>query len=442
MLITASFYSALEEQTRSALGSFGSIQNTLYLVNSVESQVGTESLAGILEQMEARSWDWQALRLTCGTGELFATPGSVWETALPEPGENQCVYQVVADDRGHSLVIRGTLRAGADILNLTARYDLSGAYAARGNQLRLFLGAYGIVVILGLLVAAALSAAMTRRLKSLTQAVACIAGGDLSHRSRLASGDEFGQLSRDIDAMADTLQENFQRLEQQMQRQEAFMGAFAHELKTPMTAIIGYADLLRQDDLDKSTRLMAAGYIFSEGQRLETLSHKLLELLLLDREPPCMRQVSLQTLTAEVEGAMAPVLARRGIRLVCKSDRGSCWVEPDLVRSLLYNLVDNEAKAMDGPGTIGVKASIIPGGCQFQVADSGRGMAREELSRITEAFYRVDKSRSRSQGGAGLGLALCRRIVELHRGRMTFASTPGKGTWVTVTLYGEEARDG
>ena len=78
---------------------------------------------------------------------------------------------------------------------------------------------------------------------------------------------------------------------------------------------------------------------------------------------------------------------------------------------------------------------LIPGGCQLQVEDNGCGMEQEELSRITEAFYRVDKSRSRRQGGAGLGLALCRKIVGLHHGSIAFYSEPGQGTCVTIELF-------
>ena len=112
-------------------------------------------------------------------------------------------------------------------------------------------------------------------------------------------------------------------------------------------------------------------------------------------------------------------------------------MEPDLVKSLLYNLIDNAAKSIEGDGIIAVKASVIPGGCQFHVADNGRGMEEAELARITEAFYRVDKSRSRAQGGAGLGLALCKQIVELHNGSLRYESKPGAGTQVTATLYGK-----
>ena len=154
-----------------------------------------------------------------------------------------------------------------------------------------------------------------------------------------------------------------------------------------------------------------------------------------------MRPVRLSSFLGSIEQAMAPVLKSKGIRLICKGEPQYADMEPDLIKSLLYNLIDNASKAITDGGVIAVKASAVEGGCVFQVADTGRGMEQEELSRITEAFYRVDKARSRSQGGAGLGLALCKEIVKLHKGTLHFASEPGKGTRVTVTLYGK-AGDG
>ena len=215
------------------------------------------------------------------------------------------------------------------------------------------------------------------------------------------------------------------------------MVAFAHELKTPMTSIIGFADLLRQGSLDENTRMMAADYIFTEGHRLERLSFKLLDLLLLKKDDVAMKRIWLANYIGEVEHALSPSLKNKGIRLVCKAEQKRVVLAPDLVKSLLSNLIDNASKAMEGDGIIAVKATAIPGGCQFQVVDNGRGMEQPELAKITEAFYRVDNARSRSQGGAGLGLALCKQIVELHSGSIQFASVPGKGTRVTVTLYGK-----
>jgi len=292
-------------------------------------------------------------------------------------------------------------------------------------------------VLFGILASAAMAFALTRQLRRLTATARKITGGDLSKRSRIRSQDEFGQLSRDFDAMADKLQENIVQLESDMQRQESFMGAFAHELKTPMTSIIGFADLLRQGNMDENTRMMSANYIYSEGKRLERLSFKLLELLLLKKDTLTMKQVWLDSYLQEVEQILAPNLKSKNIRLICKAEQAPVLLEPDLIKSLLYNLVDNASKAMDGGGIVAIQAAAISDGCQFQVADNGRGMAQEELTKITEAFYRVDKARSRSQGGAGLGLALCKQIVALHNGSIHFASEPKKGTRVTVTLRGK-----
>ena len=438
ILIAVSFRESLETETQAALESFETVGRTLYLMNTTGSQTGCDSLAETLGKMaEQGVGGWQSLSLSSGEGILYQNGMAPLERGDMPPAMGQCSYIRIRDDHGQGLLVMSTMEAGQEQLVLKARFDMSRVYALRERQQRVFAAVYVIVVLLGMVVSTVLSYALTRRLRQLAGAVRRISGGDLSTRSRIASQDEFGQLSRDFDAMADRLQETIDRLESDIERQETFMGAFAHELKTPMTSIIGFSDLLRQGNLDENTRMMAAEYIHSEGHRLENLSFKLLELLLLKKDTLVMRRVWLHGYVYEVERALTPGLKKKGIRLVCKAEQKRVAFEPDLVKSLLYNLIDNAAKAMDGEGIIALKANAIPGGCQFHVVDNGRGMEEKELSRITEAFYRVDKARSRSQGGAGLGLALCKQIVELHNGTMQYDSRVGTGTQVVVTLYGK-----
>ena len=438
ILISVSFQNSLETETQAALNDFQGIQNTLYLLNSLGSQTGFDNLREALDSMaEQKVGRWQALCLKTGDHTIYQSRGELlMRYALPALSTSQCSYIRLDDEYGQGLLTQSSIAAGSEKLVLTARFDFSPLYRTRESQSRIYLAAYAAVVTLGILAAVVLSFTMTRRLRRLTTAVRKIAGGDLTTRSRIASSDEFGQLSRDFDSMADKLQETLSRMESDMLRQENFMGAFAQELKTPMTAIIGFADLLRQGNLDESTRMTAANYIFTEGRRLEKLSFKLLELIVLQKDTIIMKRVWLNRYVEEIERALAPSLREKGIRLVCRAEQAKAVLEPDLVKSVLYNLIDNASKAMDSGGIIGVKATAIPGGCQFYVADNGRGMEEKELARITEAFYRVDKSRSRAQGGAGLGLALCKQIVELHNGSIHFDSKPGAGTQVTVTLYG------
>ncbi len=443
LLIATSFNSDLDEERLAALDSFETAENTLLLLNSLSEKADYNILKQSLSQMESTGVaKWQAILLTSGENTIYQKEEDcLTNYSLTAPNEGQCSYMDVSDTYGYGIIVLAGIGAGDEYLELKARFDVSSVYADRSKQLQMFLVIYYVVVLIGIVTATALSFVMTGRLHKLTGAVRQIAGGDLNKRSSLSSQDEFGQLSRDIDIMADKLQENIVRLETDVQRKEAFMGAFAHELKTPMTSIIGYADLLRQDGLDYNKRQRAENYIFTEGQRLEKLSFKLLDLLLLKKDTTEMKQVQLSIFLAEIENALAPALKEKGIRLVCKSDRGKAYFEPDLVTSLLYNLIDNAAKAMEQSGIIAVQGQTINGGCQFTVIDNGRGMEQEELSKITEAFYRVDKARSRKQGGAGLGLALCKEIVALHRGSMRFASAPGTGTKVIVTLYGKVGAD-
>ncbi len=439
LMTTTSFNRTLEQETQSSLSAFENIQNTLYLLNSLGDQTDFQSLADALKQMETQKLgQWQALSLKEGDNQLFLSgSGEMISQHVPSPAENQCTSLPVSDSYGHGLLVKSIIIAGTTELEVLARFDLSHVYSLRETQQRQYLIIYSAVIVFGIVSSMVLSFVLTRHLHRLTVTVRKITGGDLSRRSQIGSHDEFGQLSRDFDAMADKLQENISKLESDMQRQESFMGAFAHELKTPMTSIIGFADLLRQGNMDENTRIMAADYIYSEGKRLERLSFKLLDLLLLKKDTVSMKRVWLNTYLAEVERALAPNMKAKNIRLVCKADSKRVVFETDLVKSLLYNLVDNASKAMDAGGIIAIVGTAIPGSCQFQVVDNGRGMEQEELTKITEAFYRVDKARSRSQGGAGLGLALCRQIAELHNGSIQFASVPGKGTRVTVTLYGK-----
>ena len=129
-------------------------------------------------------------------------------------------------------------------------------------------------------------------------------------------------------------------------------------------------------------------------------------------------------------------MKKKGITLLVDAKPGKVWIEPDLIKTVCMNLLDNAAKAIEENGEISLKGSTLPEGYQIEVTDNGKGIPQEELSRITEAFYMVDKSRSRAQGGAGLGLSICRKIIELHGGTLSFKSEIGKGTSVYIVLKG------
>ena len=228
-------------------------------------------------------------------------------------------------------------------------------------------------------------------------------------------------------------------LEHVAARREEFIGSFAHELKTPLTAIIGYADMLRSKDMNPKARFTAAGYIFSEGKRLEALSLKLMDIIVAGKREFERKRYDAGYFLRAVAAVTVPSLSADGLTMDLRWDPGEIYVEPDLFKTLMINLVDNARKASRKGGVVALFGKAEEKGYAFYVRDSGRGIPKEELSKILEPFYMVDKSRSRAQNGAGLGLALCQRIAELHGTRLEYESEVGKGTTVRVLLKGGAA---
>ena len=287
----------------------------------------------------------------------------------------------------------------------------------------------------------AVAAMLVRPLARLSAAARRMAEGELSQRVRVDGDDEVAQLSADFNVMAHRIQRQVAELKAAQRRQEDFIASFAHEIKTPLTSVIGYADLLRSRPAGVEQVRESAGYIFSEGRRLEALSRKLLDLIVLERQDFPLHPVSLDVFLHRVAGAMEPSLVQSGIRLTVRAQAVTARMEPDLMETVCINLLDNARKAMENGGEILLEGfALEDGSCRIQVTDQGKGIPPQELERVTEAFYMVDKSRARAQGGAGLGLALCRRIVELHGGTLELESHPGKGTCVGVHLRGGAER--
>lgn len=312
--------------------------------------------------------------------------------------------------------------------------DMDTVYEQRKDMIRLY--QYVVCILLGACVgiSLALSYLLTHRLSKLSESTGRLAGGDLDSRAEVRGKDEIAVLAQDFNSMASHLQEKMQELSAQAKHQERFTAAFAHELKTPLTAIIGYAELIRSvDDLSPEERIKAADYIYAQGKRLQKLSYKLMELFTLRQQDMEMQKLPAPYLLRQVSYLVEVGLLRAGIELEQKAEKGYIFGEPDLLISLFANLIDNARKASAEGSHIYLTGCVYEEGYIVTVRDEGKGMEPEEIKKITQAFYMVNKSRSRKEGGAGLGMTLCQEIIRLHNARWTIESQPGKGT--TITMY-------
>ena len=242
---------------------------------------------------------WRGDTLVCATLEgLQSLP--LGDAATVTVRTENSIYAVYASD------LQGGLR-------LVTAYDLTGLYRDRNAALMRFLLLEAAVLAAASAVTALLARRLTRPLAVLTDAGAQIAAGDYARRTDLHTGDEIEELSRSFDKMADAVQEKIADLEADVQRREDFVGAFTHELKTPMTSIIGYADMLHTMQTDPDEQREAAAAIVHEGRRLEALSRKLLALLGLNEEGVDDRRAAARALAAAARGLPGhhPAHARR-----------------------------------------------------------------------------------------------------------------------------------
>ena len=261
---------------------------------------------------------------------------------------------------------------------------------------------------------------ITRPLERLAQTANRISGGEYSLRTRIDSGDEIGSLSKSFDAMV-------AELEQQLENRTAFVADFSHELKTPMTSVIGYADILRTHVLDEHDKFMYADRIFKNAKRMENLSVKMLRMLKLSQTEPTLEPVESERIERGIRqmfenGENLDINSEKGIKILC---------DYNLLLTLLRNLVENGQKASENtPVTVtGVRDGER---YRFSVIDQGSGMTAEQVQRATEPFYKGD--RSRSSGGFGIGLSLCQRICQRHGTVLAIESEPSVGTTVSFWL--------
>lgn len=399
-----------------------------------------EDLVRRAEQVEVTSGgDTVPFRLSDETGARQGGRGKLPVQAAPlvtrlEPSQRGWMLQRVGERT--YLHTASALRLVGGTLYLENCRDVSALFTARAEQYQSFftfmLALVGAVGAVSLLV----SYLLFRPLARLSAASRRLAEGALEERVTVDSDDELGRLSQDFNTMAERLEAQVQALTDAARRQEEFIGSFAHELKTPLTSIIGYADLLRSRPAGPEKVRESAGYIFREGRRLEALSQKLLELIVLDRRDFPLREVSMPDFLSLVGGTLAPALEEVGIRLNIQAEPSRQRLEPDLMEMVCLNLLDNARKALEDGGVITLEGRAEPEGYCIEVKDNGKGIPPEELDRVMEPFYMVDKSRARAQGGAGLGLALCQRIVALHDGSLELESVLGRGTTARVRWKG------
>lgn len=381
-----------------------------------------------------------------GTAALFSSDGSLLFSgfgdgtdlsSLPAQAASEKVsWQFMEIRHRMYLLIFGNVTQADTCICLVTGTDINKILLQQEQILKKFGCIYAVSLSAGIVLITGLSLFLTRPLKQLTAAAQKIADGSYEERVAEFGNDEAGQLARSFNQMACAIEEKIQELSESARQKEDFTANFAHELKTPLTSIIGYADRIYQKELPRESQKQAAWRIWNEGMRLEALSLKLMDLTVLNHKEFILQEMRADTLLQELADDAAYLMHEKNIDFECIAQKAYIKADYDLFKTLFLNLLDNAAKA--GASQIQVHGQLTATNEAIQytisIKDNGCGIPPDEIRKITEAFYMVDKSRSRKQHGAGLGLALAQKIAKIHGSSLVFESDGANGACVYLQL--------
>ena len=394
------------------------------------------------------------------------------------------------------LYIVSTISLGDQPYKLVTSFDISSTYELFRmdyDQIR-FIGIISALIVSGILLL--MVRGLLNPLRNLSSTTSLIANGDLDKRATIRGHDEVADVARSLNTMADSIERNVTALEELAESRRVFISNLAHEMKTPLTSILGFADILRvKRTVSDEDRLEYASVIVSETKRLQELSSKLMELLFVGNLQITPERVEVHDFASELTTILKPIVNSHSIELKTELPNDVIFIlaDKELMKSFVFNLVDNSIKASSTGDTIRliievVKVSAREAGMREEarirayaneqvdaevdteveegaeaeagagadkhadtevfksksefvkitVVDEGIGIPADEIPLIVEPFYMLDKARTRKHGGAGLGLALCSEIARAHNSQLSIKSIQGRGTAASILLKREQ----
>jgi two-component system sensor histidine kinase BaeS len=299
----------------------------------------------------------------------------------------------------------------------------------KGQKSALILAAFGMALVVAIF-SLPLAGRMVRPIRAMAEATRELASGKYSVRVPVSSSDEVGQLARDFNAMALTLEKN-----EKARRQ--WVADISHELRTPLSVLRGEIEALMEGV--RTVTPDAVRSLHAETLRLSRLVDDLYQLALSDLGALTYRKEDLdlaETLRASVE-SYSEEFVRKGIALYTDISQGLrtlVFADAERMNQLFSNLLDNSLKYTDSGGKLVIRLTCHDGRASVDFEDSSPGVTGSEMEKLFDRLFRVEGSRSRASGGAGLGLAICRNIAEAHSGTISAHPSPSGGVLIKVTL--------
>lgn len=272
---------------------------------------------------------------------------------------------------------------------------------------------------------------LMRPIKALIESSTEISKGSFENQIEVVTSDELGILTKNFNKMSNSLKINFLKMQEMINERERFIRNFTHEIKTPLTSIIGYSDFLRRIEYDQKNFSKSLEYIYSEGKRLELLRSKMMDLILSENNKAELELGSVKEKIEIAIDSMRLVLKEKDIQIEIIGFDFEIKMEKNLFVTMITNIIDNSIRASDNHSKIVVK--LIKNERKIEIIDYGIGIERSKLAKIKEPFFVGDASRKKKDnGGFGLGLSIVEQIVRIHFAKIEIESEINKGTSIRI----------
>lgn len=359
----------------------------------------------------------------------FEGNGAESLSTLPEGLIIPGVGNIASDSVNGKYYVLITDETDDGVYKITYAKDVTEVYGKFRTVAAWTIGASALVSICLAIVLYAVLHKLYSPLNKLRLATERISNGDLSARADDKGNDELSCLARDFNSMASRVEEQIDELKTVADQKQRMLDDLAHEMRTPLTVIHGYAEFIAGANISRDEQIDASRYIMKEAMRLKSVSEALLDSAFIREGSVIKEKISARSLICDTAERFKVKASSAEVEIgICEFEDIYIDAEKTLIELALANLTDNAVNACRKGGKIELGCLDDGEYITLYVKDNGIGMNEEQLKHIKEPFYRADKARTRSRGGTGLGLALCDAICVAHGASLDFESREGEGT--------------
>lgn len=423
MYLNSDYLMNIEVNSESNMKNWMDIIINGYSVNNVE-QYNTE-----LYSMENKE-------ITSDLKEKI--PGKREEILKAKEDEKSFIIRTI-NNRKHAFVSSVVNLENRDFKLIISK-DIQYVYTERINNYKFFIIIDFIMLIILSIGMYIISKKLTNSLVKLSDVSKDIAKGEYNIRVvESQKNDEIGVLEHNFNLMIDVIENNIEELKYLNESKQRFIDSLNHEIKTPITSIIGYSELLLKNKVSEDIKIKSLEYINSEAKRLETLNSTLLKLTLMREEKQNLKKVNLKDSIINVKNTLIYKMERKNINLNINMEDIDIWIDKGLLEILLTNIMDNSIKASDTNSRIDIEGYYNKDTDEYmlKIKDKGIGIPKEDLDKVLEPFYMVDKARTRKNNGIGLGLSICSEICNINNISLDIKSELNVGTEVILAFNKE-----